>query len=188
MEKLTKNLINNISYDYLWDLFSIEKNDLYKKMKQKYGFSFSKEEEVFFIQEILEELVKYEVWQDAKTLIVPQTTNQFLLKFLDTIDKNIIILKKEDKDTILDKLQPQNMMKSERIKLYQAIEQMKDVKMAHIAGNQRKRLTSILFKELDCQITNGLFFDDSVFSGYTFLAAQEKIHFKHENLVLFSKH
>jgi pyruvate formate-lyase activating enzyme-like uncharacterized protein len=183
-----ENFVNTISYEYLWDLFSIEKGILYKKMKQKYGFSFSSLEEQEFTHQVLDELEKKSMWQEAKTLIVPQTSNQFLLHFLEKVNKEVYFLKKKSKSDILHELEAQDMMKTERVKLYAAIEAMKDVKMANIAGNQRKRFISLLFNELDSSITEGLFFDDSVFSGYTFLAAQEKIHFTHQNLVLFSKH
>lgn len=188
MEVGTQNFVQDISYEYCWDLFSIENGTLYKKMKQKYGFSFSNEEKKQFTRTILDELVTFKVWQEAITLIVPQTTNQFLLNFLDNVDKEVKVLVKRDKVDILHELDKQVMMKAERIKLYQSIEVMKEVKMAGIAGNQRKRLVSLLFNELDSDLTEGLFFDDSVFSGYTFLAAQEKIKFNHHNLVLFSKH
>lgn len=184
----TQNFVQSISYDYCWDLFSLENATLYKKMKRKYGFSFSKEEEAHFTEHIFNELENNVLWNGAKNLIVPQTSNQFLMNFLNKVDKNIVVLTKRHKLDILHELDGQVMMKTERAKLYQSLELMQEVKMAGIAGNQRKRLIHLLFSELRNDITDGLFFDDSVFSGYTFLAAQAKIIFEHENLVLFSKH
>lgn len=183
-----QNFVNTISYEYLWDLFSVEKGVLYKKMKQKYGFSFSEDEEKAFMQLVLAELESNPIWQEAHHLIVPQTGNQFLLHLLDKVNKNIHVLKKKSKADIFQALEGQDMMKAERIKLYQTLDDMKEIKMALIAGNQRKRFIGLLFDKLEVDVTEGLFFDDSVFSGYTFLAAQEKINFTHQNLVLFSKH
>ena len=76
-----------------------------------------------------------------------------------------------------------------REKLFSSLDEMNRVKIAGIAGTQRKRFIQCLFEELNVDdIGQTIFFDDSIFSGYTFLAAQYRLkNLPHDNIVLFDK-
>ena len=84
------------------------------------------------------------------------------------------------------------MMKMEKSKLLNILNKKDKIKIADIPGNQRKRFINCLInKEIlkKININNKiLFLDDSIFSGYTFLAAQEMLKsYKVENVILFNK-
>lgn len=93
----------------------------------------------------------------ANIIIVPETTNLLLKNFLSFLKKNIIFLKKNDKQHIVEEIKKQNMMKSEAKKLLLALDGMKTVKIADIAGNQRKRFQSCLFQTLNPNNIESLF-------------------------------
>lgn len=126
----------------------------------------------------------------ANIIIVPETTNLLLKNFLSFLKKNIIFLKKNDKQHIVEEIKKQNMMKSEAKKLLLALDGMKTVKIADSAGNQRKRFQSCLFQTLNLNNidNNIIFLDDSIFSGNTFLAAQKMLeNFNTTTIILFNK-
>ena len=93
----------------------------------------------------------------ANNIIVPETTNLLLKNFLSFLKKNIIFLKKNDKQHIVEEIKKQNMMKSEAKKLLLALDGMKTVKIADIARNQRKRFQSCLFQTLNLNNIESLF-------------------------------
>lgn len=161
-------------------------------MKNKYDYSFDENELKTFKNNIYKELQLHTIWNDAQLLIIPETSNEVLISIAKNSGKEVVFLIKNSKENILLKLQNQKMMKSEAKKLFSIVEGLDIVKMAAIAGNQRKRFISILFKELNLSENqkdkNILFFDDSLFSGFTYLAAQDKIkELKYNTLFLYSK-
>lgn len=181
---------DNNSYHFLYGLDSRQANENYFKFKNKHGYRFTECELNDFIEQTLLLLNNNSTWNDAKNLIVPQTTNLNFMTLLSKSHKNIITLKKNSKEKIIECVMKQNMMKSEREKLMKMLKNMDIIKMANFAGNQRKRLVECIFEEVKLEHlqTPCLFFDDSLFSGYTFLAALFQIkHIEHDNIILFNK-
>lgn len=184
-----KTQIQNIEYDFLFDLKDRENELKYFKMKNKYEHQFSPEEKELFQEEISNKLS--DLLKEIDVLIIPETSNQCLLDIIKLTKKDVIILEKNTKENIIQDLNNQTMMKDERTKLLNSIAEMEVLKIANIAGNQRKRFVGNLFKQLNKeQFENKkiAFLDDSVFSGYTFLAANHilfGLNFK--KIILFSK-
>jgi hypothetical protein len=177
--------INQMTYSFCFDLKTRENELNYFKMKNKYGYSFTKEEKFIFQKNVtttINNLLE-------NNIIFPETGNTCLIEIAEMSGKNIIVLEKNTKKDILLQLDNQSMMKAEREKLYKIISENETVKMAQLPGNQRKRLEKLLFKSPKLSLDKSYtFLDDSIFSGYTFLAAQEAIKsVKHNNIVLFSK-
>lgn len=124
--------------------------------------------------------------EQFENVVIPETSNKNFLTLVQNLDKDVHVLEKNDMHSIRAILDTQSMMKSERQKLYAALDTMTSVKMAAIAGNQRKRFIDCLFKKHP--LKNAVFLDDSVFSGYTFAAALSAIEYPTTaNIVLFSK-
>lgn len=187
---MKNKIINNYNYFSIFDLKDKNIEKLYFKFKNKYEYVFTEQEKQNFYIEVTKILEKNEIWNNASVLIVPDTENKNFLELIKLTNKKIIILKKSSKEKILEKLENQSMMKSEKQKIFKIINELNNIKMANIPGNQRKRFIDFLFEEKEFLDNNEnyLFLDDSLFSGYTFLAAQkclEKI--KHNNIVLFDK-
>ena len=138
---------------------------------------------------VLDKLKLNPLWVNAETLIIPETGNLSFIELAHMSGKQVITLHKASKEDIQSHLNTQPMMKAEREKLFASLDEMNTVKIAGIAGNQRKRFISCLFKELDItDLGKTVFFDDSVFSGYTFLAAQHRLkNIAHDNIILFDK-
>lgn len=188
-------MLQDQSYHFLYALSSREKQEEYFKMKNKYEHAFSKEEKTAFQQKVLQDLEQFEDWKNAKLIFLPETGNTCLIEIAQQSGKEIVYIKKQTKETIKNSLDKQAMMKAEREKLYLAIDSMNTVKMAGVAGNQRKRLVEVLFEDIvltpEQEEYSKVFLDDSIFSGYTFLAAQYKINQvtngNHSNIVLFNK-
>jgi cellulose biosynthesis protein BcsQ len=129
-------------------------------------------------------------------VIIPQSTNPHLLYLAQKIANQVIILEKNSKEEIIRVLQTQQFMKSEKQKLFQTIESMDTVRINQIAGNQRHRFISCLFKPLSEDVYSDLgtsrivLLDDAIFSGTTFLAMlhhAKKINSDVHKLALFSK-
>lgn len=163
-------------------------------MKNKYNYVLTEEETKTLINTLNTFFKKDKDFKESEYLIIPETGNQFLIEWTVQTNKKVIILRKQTKDKIIQKLSEQTMMKAEKVKLLKAIEAMNEVKMANIAGNQRKRLIECLFEPLNKNVistaTNNklMFIDDSIFSGYTFLAAQHVLkNINHHNRIFFSK-
>lgn len=83
-------------------------------------------------------------------------------------------------------LETQNMMKAERKKLVDNLNQMEDIKIGLVAANQRMRIANLLFNiQEDLTGKKVLFMDDSVFTGSTFKAISQVVNIQ-EAFVLFS--
>lgn len=160
-------------------------SDIYFKFKNKYEHSFTTEEKIIFQQMVLDKLKLNPLWVNAETLIIPETGNLAFVELAHMNGKKVITLHKASKENIKSHLHTQPMMKTEREKLFSSLDEMNRVKIAGIAGNQRKRFIQCLFEELNVDdIGQTIFFDDSIFSGYTFLAAQYRLKIYHM-IILF---
>lgn len=119
-------------------------------------------------------------------LVVPETTNVNLLNMVNDLSSNVIFLEKNSIAVVKEAINSQAMMRAERNKLNDLLDSMETIKMASIPGNQRKRFLNLLFKPVT--LGNVVYFDDSIFSGYTFKAALNAINGNVlNNVVLFSK-
>lgn len=182
--------LQNVTYNYIFDLKDRLLETTYFKMKNKYDYSFTCEEKAQFQSQVLLSLELSLC--NVDTLIVPETSNKCLLEIAYKTGKEVVVLHKNSKDNIIIAISQQTMMKAEKAKLLSSLESMDTIKIANIAGNQRKRFVECLFKPLDnAEILKGknvALLDDSVFSGYTFLAANHILSgLNQQNLILFSK-
>lgn len=159
--------------------------ELYCKFKNKYEHTFNQYELDCFLLDMKYKLG--DALEDVDTVVVPETSNVGFLNLLSQLDKNVFVIKKRTVEQIRLELDKQSMMRSERQKLYASISDMTTLKVAAIAGNQRKRFTNILFEKtkVDGRVA---FLDDSVFSGFTLQAARAAIEGELvKYIVLFSK-
>lgn len=181
--------IENYSYISLFDLKDKYYLELYFKFKNKYDYKFTKTEKILFQQMVLDKLNSDSNWENTKNLIIPETENINLIELAQLSGKKIFTLHKENKENMKSIIEKQPMMKSEKEKIFKTLDEMNNVKIAGIAGNQRKRFVNCLFQKfVFFETEKTSFFDDSIFSGYTFLAAQNQIKIlEHENFILFDK-
>lgn len=178
------NTVAGHSYTYLFDTKVRANFELYCKFKSKYDFDLS-EAEIATLTEQVQAYVNTQLG-DIQSVVIPSTTNSLFLNIVKTLGKKVFVLEKNDNASIKKELDQQAMMRTERQKLYAAIDSMDTIKMAAIAGNQRKRFINCLFKK--CPVENAAFLDDSVFSGCTLTASLAAIeHPTLKNIVLFSK-
>lgn len=182
--------LNNIHYSFFFDLKNRDYEINYFKMKQKYGNTFTDQEYLHFEKNVLEFLNPLLI--NIDTLVIPQTGNDTLLNLAKLTSKNIFILEKNTKETMVTAVLEQPMMRSEKTKLMNMLDSMDTIKMAQLAGNQRKRFVNCLFKKPDTKTIQQLgkiaLLDDSIFSGYTFVAANNALeNMQQQNIILFSK-
>lgn len=181
------NLVFDIEYSYLFDTKQKDNLQLYFKFKNKNGYSFNQDEEKIFLSQIID----YLKTQIAPTdiLIFPQTSNKCFLRIVGQLGNTYHILQKQNIKEVIQELDKQSMMKAEREKLYATLALNDTVKMANIAGNQRKRFINILFHNINNHTHKSyIFLDDSIFSGYTLAAAHQSVNQKPtKSIALFSK-
>lgn len=187
--ELQKHTALNHEYMYLLDTKNKSHLETYFKFKNKNDYFFTPAQAQEFEENVYNTLIEH---IDSKTLIIyPQTNNQLFLNLIDKFDNNKQQLLKNTPQQILNILSEQQMMKAEKEKLFKTIESHSTVKMANIAGNQRKRFINCLFQHI-CIKANAVFLDDSVFSGYTLAAAYQAIQLDSQqhtlkSIALFSK-
>ncbi len=191
---MPQQYFHEYSYEFFYSLNIVENFQLYLKFKNKYDQSFTFNEFLQFSETVLNKLNVTPSWIESDIIIIPETNNINLLSILEQSNKKVFILKKSTKTKIIQKLEEQSMMKAEKSKLFKILEEMETVKIANIPGNQRKRFIGCLFdseslsKEKFSHNSKILFLDDSIFSGYTFLAAQHCLsEIPHKNIILFDK-
>lgn len=178
-------IIDNTEVKYFYEI-DREVIKLYYKMKNKNGFSFTDEEKNIFEKHILISLKQNIDFGDYDLVLYPETQNKCFKNIINSIELPSISLKKNTKQKVLEKLKEQKMMKTERIKLVENINQMDDIKIGLIAANQRKRIAEILFEiSDDLKDKKIIFLDDSIFTGNTFKIIN-KIFKPKKSFVLFS--
>lgn len=187
--QLQKHVAQDYEYMYLLDTKNRVNLETYFKFKNKNDYLFTPEQAYEFEENIYNHLIEH---IEPQVLIVyPQTSNILFLNLVDKFKNNKQQLSKNTPEQILHILNEQQMMKAEKEKLFKTLESHNTVKMAHIAGNQRKRFINCLFQPI-CISSNAVFLDDSVFSGHTLAAAHQAIQLdsqKHtiKSIALFSK-
>ncbi len=185
--------INSVTYSFMFDLIARSQQIEYFKMKNKHGYAFSQEEKKEFKDKVNIELKKNPDWVNATAILVPGTSNEILKEIAFESSKKVYFLEKASISEIIPALQAQSMMKGEAQKLLSQLKTLESIKMADIAGNQRKRFIGLLFKNIDNlkEYLNNekiVFLDDSVFSGITLQAAHDKIKdIPHTKIVFYNK-
>lgn len=186
--KTYQNTVGKYNYKYMFNLSDRDIKLLYFKMKKKHGYSFENNEE-FDFEKIIENNLKNDLdWKNADIIIYPETTNVFFKQLLVKSNKALICLEKINKEELLESIDKSNLSKSSCRNLFDMIDKMSNFKVADFSSSQRKRLRKV-FNDIDIKVENKniVFFDDSIFSGTTFSAAQEKLsHLNVKNIVLFS--
>jgi hypothetical protein len=170
-------------------LFETDSNIIknYYKMKNKNGYFFSVQEEQDFLTEALAQFNQHMDLTRFNAIVTPETNNQCFKSLLAQINLPTFTIHKKSKTDVLDLLNQQFLMKSEKQKLLKTFESMSDVKIANIAANQRNRISNLLFDippELE-KISNILYMDDSIFTGSTFKCIKHRLNIS-SAFVLFS--
>jgi hypothetical protein len=162
----------------------------YFKFKEKNGYKFNEEELSNFIDIVKEKILKINNDNKFSTVFIPETGNLNLIRLAEKISYNIVFVKKNKKQIIIDELNKQTYQKKEKEALFDSISKMDTIKMADVKGNQRKRFVDCLFENNefnDSLYENSLFLDDSSFSSYTYQAAKQKIKKTNHTVILFFK-
>lgn len=189
---MKQGMIHNTQeqFSFLYDIQQREWLELYFALKNRYEYCLD-DVQLEQIAQSLQEKVKHYDYA-----IIPQSTNAHLAHLAQKIATRTIVLEKNSKDEILQALQTQPFMKAEKQKLFQTIETMDTVRINQIAGNQRYRFISCLFKALpeenlsDLKTSQVVLLDDAIFSGTTFLAMLHQVKQivpDVDKLALFSK-
>lgn len=169
-------------------LYEIESDVIktYYQMKNKNQNFFNAEEKELFVQKIVNKVNKIYNLGHYDCILIPETENQCFKEIVARLKIKTVILQKNSKKQVLERLALQSMMKDERKKLVSCIESMQEIKIGLIASNQRVRVSNILFHiNEDLKDKRILFMDDSVFTGSTLKAIRLLVNFK-EAFVLFS--
>lgn len=160
----------------LWKpLCSREDKEHYFKFKQKHGYQFTADESQLLEQALIEWVLPYikEAVNAKMTVVTPETQNVFFTALLDELKKHISfehqVLVKKDVGSLKLELLQQPMMKAEKEKLVSTLDAMTTLKVAKLAGNQRKRVEAHLFKPLP-EVKKAFILDDSFMSGTTLRA------------------
>lgn len=155
-------------------------------MKNKLHYSFNEEEKALFVENVLHQIKNHYDLDNYDVLLIPDTQNDCFKQIVEKLNMPIVVFKKNSKEFVLAKLAEQKMMKDERKKLVDNINDMQDIKIGLISANQRMRVAQLLFN------VNGnlsgkkvLFMDDSIFTGSTFKAINQVVKVS-EAFVLFS--
>jgi len=127
-------------------------------------------------------------------ILIPESSNSFMVDLCIKYNFNYIILKKNTLDNIANGLNEiDNIQKSQKISIINHIQKIKEnnqtLKMQDFKGSQRQILSYLLFDiKLDSS-KNYLIFDDSVFSGHTLKSIQNtltKQQCSFNTLIMFS--
>lgn len=174
----------------LYNLKSKENLYSYYSFKEKKGNFFSERYLEKFLDETESSILKFNNNLKFNTVFVPETSNRNLIILAKRLAENIIIIKKESKEKVIEGLKKQNFQKKEKEALLKSLENDKKIKIANIKGNQRKRFIDLLFIHHnfpDSYYDNSLFLDDSSFSSTTYLAATSKIKNTTKQAIIFYK-
>lgn len=170
---------------HLFDLNEQSSRELYFQMKNKYGYSFNDDERLKFENLVLDHFKSLNI--DFDSVIYAQTDNHILKSILSKLNKNQYEMKKNSATDIKLIVDGMKMSKPEKQKLMTSLSSNDIVKIASLAGNQRRRIQPHLFKSEQVNVgTKVLFFDDSMFSGSTLNAVKQQYPI-HEVFVIFKK-
>lgn len=151
--------------NYLFNLNSRENMRLYYACKERFGESLQNREE--FIAEITKKIKN--LIDNKTTILIPESSNDFIFKIASGLDKEIIIVKKNSKENIMEKIDNLNLQKKEKESHLQRILQMKgSFKINSLKANQRIKYQHLLFEKIEIKNPEtSIILDDSCFSGTT---------------------
>lgn len=175
----------NMQFSYLYSTKDRSHLENYFKLKNKYDYVLTDSEYQELQKTVVDNFGHYDL------VIYPETTGKYLNSLAKAIGDNVVCIQKNDKETIIEKLFEQRMMKNEKESLLSCIKEMNEsFQINKIKGNQRKRFKDILFKKVDLSAFKNkkvLLLDDSVFSGETLLALKESLNIDCDVKVIYSK-
>jgi hypothetical protein len=136
----------------------------YFKFKNKHGYSFDNTESTIHTQNALFWIESH--LTDNNIIVTPETTNTALGRIIRSLSNSIIILKKQTTADISEIVLSKPMMKAENEKLKLSLNSTDNIKVANLAGNQRKRILPFLFRPNE-YAGEVILLDDSTISGTT---------------------
>lgn len=155
-------------------------------MKNKLHYRFNEDEKTHFITKVIQIIKEHYQLESYDVLLIPDTKNECFKEIVSQLNMPTVVLRKNTKEQIMAQLETQKMMKAERKKLVDNLNQMEDIKIGLVAANQRMRIANLLFNiKEDLKSKKVLFMDDSVFTGSTFKAISQIVNIQ-EAFVLFS--
>lgn len=167
---------NDLNYSYYFDLSNKDNLEQYFAIKKR-DYSDKTIDSNDFIDSIN---IDEKLLKDIDTIVLAESSSDFILNIVKKTNKNYYILEKNSKDFILGKLKDMNLNKPELASQIRRINNMKDgFKLNKIKSNQRHKYIPYIFKDISIDIWDEvLFVDDSYFTGTTLKAAQEKVKIK----------
>lgn len=185
-QSFVDNQHQKMNFSYLFSTKDREVLENYFKLKNKYDYSFEKNEYEKLKEQIILNFGSYDV------VVYPETSGIYLSDIAQSLGQTVFCIKKNSKELITKELLNQKLMKAEKESLLKVINDMGDTfKINQIKGNQRKRFKDILFQKIDLSNFENkkiLLLDDSVFSGNTLLALKESLNIECDVKVIFSKY
>ena len=150
---------------YLFDLNTREGMRLYYACKERFGESLENRSE--FILKIINEIK--ENFKTKKTVLIPESSNDFIEKIASGLGKEVIIIRKNSKEKILENIDSLNLQKKEKNSHLQRISEMKGAfKINSLKANPRRKYQNLLFEKVEIIDPNtSIILDDSCFSGTT---------------------
>lgn len=177
------NLQNNEYGKYLIDLKTIEGMHLYYSMKERFEYRVDNRDEI--IAEMAHSIQAYVNTFDS--IIIPQSSSDFLSKLLQFLDKPYITIQKTSIQDVIEFTNSLNLQKKEKLSHLERIHTMGDnFKINLMKATQRVKYEPILFKNVENLPTKGLIIDDSCFSGTTYRALKN-IAPNYQYLAIFAK-
>jgi adenine/guanine phosphoribosyltransferase-like PRPP-binding protein len=122
---------------------------------------------------------------DIDIVLIPESNNNILKNICLFLDKEYIVIKKNNKSNILKDIeQDTTIQKSQRLSILSNIQENEKLQMVNFNSSQRSVLSKYLFNfnfiELD-KHKKYLILDDALFTGHTVSAIKQSLN--HNNLV-----
>lgn len=157
--------MEKISVNYLYDLKSKENMRLYYACKERFGETLPDREA--FISQVTNELK--EKLSGFSTIVIPQSSNDFIFRIASGLKKHLIIVKKNSIEKIIEEIPSLKLQKKEKDSHFERITQMQgSFKINALKANQRKKYQYILFEKIEVpEKETSIILDDSCFSGTT---------------------
>lgn len=162
--------------NYLYSLHSRESMRLYYAVKERFGEKLPDRKS--FIQQVVESITPH--FEKYETIIIPESSNTFIQEVAKGLNKKIVVVKKNNKESILKYIESLALQKKEKQAHIERLSEMKtSVKINELKANQRRKYTSILFeKTFIINTDTAIILDDSCFSETTKKALIESTNVK----------
>ena len=156
--------------NYIYNINKDENLNLYFSLKGKHDLNISEDEKNKFINEVSKKIKELSLSFD--TIIYPESSSDLIEKVAVSLNKDIIVIKKNSLSTIRSILTDMKFSKQEMSSQIKRISEMTEsFKIHKIKYNQRHKYAEYLFEKIELKDEEKtLFIDDSYFSGSTFKA------------------